>query len=207
MHCWEFDRSSILYHARAALSISFMPGGLALSRSRTIHSSRSRGIWIGQDVWGRTSRLVYLLGCFFLIGTASVIYILLMGYWVEYWLAMIWTWKGQWRDMPKMALRSAGTAHRWESLLWEGRRGAGGSVSPLSLLLSFSSFPPPSSSSCCLCLVPTLPCTFSLSCHVCSVISLVDFHTHSANCTIYYLLLDTEYFIPLESTFFVLRWP
>ena len=95
-----------------------------------------------------------ICGGFYLIGTASVIYILLMGYWVEYWLAMIWAWRGQWRDMygldawlAQTALRSAGPAHSRECLLGRGSpwRAPAETFRALVPLLSFFSFPPPSS--------------------------------------------------------------
>jgi hypothetical protein len=125
----------LLYHGRAALSILFI---LAVWHCSTLVCHPSPSLSPGKTAergkgGGRSSRLVYMWVCFLFNHRNGilVIYILLMGYWVDCRMVMIWARKGPWREREKRKLLgldsprlpTAGTrTHRWESIN-SGRRG------------------------------------------------------------------------------------
>ncbi|PYH67293.1 uncharacterized protein BO88DRAFT_79646 [Aspergillus vadensis CBS 113365] len=139
---------------------------------------------------GRSSRLVYMWVCFLfnLRNGILVIYILLMGYWVDCRMVMIWARKGPWREREKEKAawarqsRTADSrnAHTPLGINQQWTQGVqAGSLSfsfsrPAILLFFFSLFlsPPLPRFLYRLCLVPTPPCTifFVMSCVLCNIV-------------------------------------
>ncbi|PYH54195.1 uncharacterized protein BO96DRAFT_111193 [Aspergillus niger CBS 101883] len=154
------------------LSPSILP---CLFFARQLHSAGRVG--------ARSSRLVYMWVCFLFNHRNGilVIYILLMGYWVDCPEGTVGERRERKRetasclDLTVQNRRQQERAHTAGNHSTVDAGGAG--------WISFSSF---LAFDTVFVWFPHLRVPFSLSCHVCSVISLVDFHTHSANCTIYY---------------------
>ncbi|RDK39527.1 hypothetical protein M752DRAFT_49837 [Aspergillus phoenicis ATCC 13157] len=87
MHCWEFNRSSIIPWKGGFIDFIY-PGGLALFHSRPPFFPVfffARQLHSAGRVGARSSRLVYMWVCFLFNHRNGilVIYILLMGYWVD----------------------------------------------------------------------------------------------------------------------------